>query len=124
MNFFANTRVFPPLFVMWFLCVCALGCGSMPWQKQAIISYQTAGAVLTQSREVLKSHCADGVLDAEECGEAKEAYDFAVDIYKLMGNQVIIALDNSDDSIYKQLMKELSIALEALNKFVLKEIDQ
>ncbi len=106
---------------MWFLCVCGLGCGAMPWQKQAIISYQIAGATLQQSREVLKSHCADGVLTPEECDEAKEAYDTAVDIYNLLGNQVIIALDIGDDSIYKQLAAHLFEALEAVNKFVVKE---
>jgi hypothetical protein len=93
----------------------------MPWQKQAIVSYQAAGAVLTQAREVLKGHCADGYLTPEQCGEARVAYDHAVDIYKLMGNQVIIALDVGEGSIYKALAEELALALEAVNAFIIKE---
>ncbi len=109
-----------PPFMMWFLCACLLGCGAMSWQQKATLSYRVAGAVLTQSREVLKSHCADGLLTPEECTEAKEAYDTAVDIYKLLGNQVIIALDIGNDSIYKQLLVELSIALEVVDTFIKK----
>lgn len=119
MNFFMN-KFSPFLFIMWFSCVCCLGCiGNMPWQKTALISYQTAGPVLFEAKVSLTGFCESGVLDEEQCAEAKEAYNTAVSVYKLMGNQLIIAMDSGDDSIYQTLSVELSTAIQILTAFVI-----
>jgi hypothetical protein len=91
----------------------------MPWQKTALISYQTAGPVLFEAKVSLTGFCESGVLDEEQCAEAKEAYNTAVAIYKLMGNQLIIAMDNGDGSIYQTLTVELSTAIQILTAFVI-----
>jgi hypothetical protein len=36
-----------------------------------------------------------------------------------MGNQLIIAMDNGDDSIYQTLLVELSTAVQILTAFVI-----
>jgi hypothetical protein len=123
LNFFIN-KITPSIFIMWFFCVCLLGCGTMPWQKQAMVTYQSAGEVLEESRTVLKRYCETGVLSDLECAEAKAVYDMAVDIYVLLGNQVLIALDIGDDSVYDQLLVELSLALEQVSAFVNKGANQ
>jgi hypothetical protein len=91
----------------------------MPWQKTALISYQTAGPVLFEAKVSLKRFCDSGALDDEQCAEAKEAYNTAVSVYKLMGNQLIIAMDSGDDSIYQTLSVELSTAIQILTAFVI-----
>ncbi len=93
----------------------------MPWQKQAVISYQGMGAMLEQAKPALQAKCVAGSLNEEDCIAAREAYNNSVEIYKLLGNSVIIALDTDDDSIYKSMTQQLMILLTVINSFIEKE---
>lgn len=72
------------------------GCGS--WQKRTMTSYQATGATLNKAKPILKTLIANGTLSAKEGVDAKQAYDDAVDIYKIMGTTAIIAIDVDDQS--------------------------
>ena len=71
------------------------GCG---WQKRTMTSYQAAGATLNKAKPILKAMIANGTLSAKEGEDAKQAYDDAVDIYKIMGTTAIVAIDVDDQS--------------------------
>lgn len=119
MNFYINTKKFTCffLFVLWSLSLCSLGCSSMPWQKQTVISYQIMGETLQSSKTVLQELCLTGALSAEDCSTARTTYNQAVDIYKLLGNQALIAIDIGNDSVYKQLAAQLMQLLVILGEY-------
>jgi hypothetical protein len=83
-----------------------------------MISYEAAGEVLKTSKATLKTMCDAGAITAEDCAVAREAYNDAVDIYKIMGNTAIIAMDTGDSSVYKDLQVQLMELLNKLAKYI------
>ena len=119
MNFYINNKKFTCffLFVLWSLSLCSLGCSSMPWQKQTLVSYQVMGETLKSSKVVLIELCLNGTLSEKDCSEARDAYNQAVDVYKVLGNQAIIAMDIGSDTIYKSMARHLMALLADLAKY-------
>ena len=119
-NFYINNKKFTCffLFVLWSLSLSSLGCGSMPWQKRTVVTYETIGATLEEAKPALIVLCADGTLDKADCIAAREAYNQAVTIYKAMGAAATIAIDTGDDSDYRNLAGELAELFIILNAFL------
>lgn len=105
------------LLILWCLCLGSLGCGSMSWQKRTMISYEAAGEVLQASQPILRAMCEDGTLSPEDCIAARKTYNDAVEIYKIMGNAAIIAMDTGEQSVYKDLNIRLMEILGQIAEF-------
>ena len=120
MNFsLINQKNLPRFLLITLMCIslCSFGCSSMSAKKQTVLSYEVVGEVLKAAQPTLKSLCSNGILDAEECAEAKDAYNKAVDIYKIMGTVAIIAMDTGDQSAYQVLQVDLMELLTQISKF-------
>jgi hypothetical protein len=93
------------------------GCGSMSAKKTTMVSYESAGAVLDNALPVLKGFCANGTLNSADCASAKNAYNDAVSVYKLLGTAAIVAIDTGDNTSYLAMQARLSELLTQLTKF-------
>ncbi len=126
MSFYINKKTIPSLLILWFLCLGFFGfsgCSSfqMPWQKQTMVSYQLTGEILKSSKEALVSRCGLGTLSERDCAEAKMAYNHAVELYKMMGDTALVALDSEDQSIYRSMAEQLTEILKVVDLYIKKE---
>lgn len=117
-----NEKLITGLIILTWICIALLlnlsiGCGSMPWQKKAVVSYQSFGATLQTAKQTLFLSCSNGTLNSEDCKQAKAKYNEAVNVYKLMGNKIIILLDTDDEIIYQTMSFELLDLLSQLSVF-------
>jgi len=123
-NFYTNTGK-PTcffLFLLWsFLLLSSLGCGSMPWQIQTVVTYQSVGVMMEEAKISVETMCADGTLNTEDCAEATATYNKAVTVYKAMGVAIDSAIDTGSDLEYRSLALTLSKLLEILNQFLVNQ---
>ncbi len=122
-NFYINNKKFTCffLFMLWCSCLGFLGCGSlseMPAEKRVVVSYQSTGEVLGVAKTTLKRLCASGVLDKDDCVDARAAYNEAVGIYKVLGDVAELALDSGDDTAYQSMARRLMALLDIINKYI------
>jgi hypothetical protein len=102
-----------------FLLFGVVGCGSfgsMPAEKQVVISYQAMGEVLESSKPALMAMCENGTFDESECKAAREAYNEAVAIYTFLGDAAIVAIDSGDLTGYRTVSERLILLLDRLQK--------
>jgi hypothetical protein len=66
-----------------------------------MVSYQSTGEVLQASKSVSKALCINGTLSNDECADAKEVYNNAVIIYRLLGTTMIMAIGIDDKEAMK-----------------------
>lgn len=119
-NFYINNKNLTCFFLLMLWCLpvlSSLGCGSMSWQKRTMISYDAAGEVLNASKPILKTLCADGTLSGDECAEARDAYNDAVSLYKLLGTTAIMAIDTDNQGSYETMQDQLMVLLSELAEF-------
>jgi len=82
-----------------------------------MVAYEGMGAVLETALPSLKALCNGEVMSAEECEEAKNAYNEAVSIYKFLGDAAIVVVDTGDDSSYRVMSARLMKLLTQLQGY-------
>ncbi len=97
-----------------------VGCGSfrsMPPEKQVLLSYEVMGETIQAAKPALMALCASGELSADDCIEARTAYNNAVAIYYSLGEMAKIAINTGDNKDYQGLATELMGLLTVINTY-------
>lgn len=97
-----------------------IGCGTLqdiPTETKVVLTYESMGAVLETALPALQGLCSTGAMSAEDCIEAKKAYNEAVAIYKFLGEAAILAVDTGDDSSFKMMAARLMKLLNQIQAY-------
>ncbi|MEE9356239.1 MAG: hypothetical protein V3U75_11670 [Methylococcaceae bacterium] len=97
-----------------------MGCGTLqdvPTETKVVLTYESMGAVLETALPTLQGLCSTGTMSAEDCIEAKMAYNEAVAIYKFLGDAAILAVDTGDYSSFKIMATRLMKLLNQLQAY-------
>lgn len=97
-----------------------IGCGTlqdMPTETKVTVTYESMGAVLETALPTLQALCDNGTMNADDCAEAKKAYNEAVAIYKFLGDVAVVAVDTGDDSSYKMMAARLMKLLTQIQAY-------
>lgn len=83
-----------------------VGCAGVPWQKQAVTSYEGLAIGMKTSFNIAKPLCDNGTLKAEDCIQIKDIYNQARLAYLTAGDTLALAIITEDavkqQTIYKE----------------------
>ncbi len=103
--------------IMLFIFIGCGSFGSMPIEKQVVISYEVMGETLKTAKPTMIGLCASGDISAEDCVNARNAYNEAVTLYKMLGEMAIVAVDTGDGSNYQELSLQLMALLTTIQTY-------